>query len=210
MDWTVQKGIGCIFGKRGSGKTELARFLTRDCPRLVIIDPMEEYTEAKKFTSVYDVYCYLAQYHSRPFRCTFVPIGDDQLVQLDKLLDVIRYVENCVVVLEEADLFATPRSYSSIFSDFVRRGRHYRTGLLAVSRRPQEVSKDLTGQASMVISFQMNEPGMLDYLKKYGSIEPEYVRELTVYQFCCYETEAGGKLKFGRLASGLDEVDWMT
>lgn len=155
--------ITCIFGKRGSGKTTLARGLLDEAPRAFICDPFDEYLlpDTEKFYSIAALARRMKEnLGAKAFRYCFYPVD---IRDSDKLLLLAHAVRYCTVVLEEIDLLCSPNFIPLHLSESIRRGRHYGVDLIAVSRRPAEVSRLLTSQASRFYIFRFSEPRDLEY-----------------------------------------------
>lgn len=70
-----------------------------------------------------------------------------------------------LAVLDEADLLMGPNYYvEDWLRDYVHYYRHYGVSLILCARRPVNVHRDVTSQASVVYLGSMREPRDIEYL----------------------------------------------
>lgn len=101
-----------------------------------------------------------------------VAYANEQLeVEIEALCVAARALGDCLLVLEEADLFCSPNFIPGELWKLIQYGRPRpgRRGvhLLATSRSPADVHRSLTRQAYEVYCFTTQEPRDLEYLSKY-------------------------------------------
>jgi hypothetical protein len=152
--------IVCVFGRRGQGKTSALRALVKHERRVIVWDIFREHRVVWTDT-LEDLIDYLEANPER-FR---VGLSDVDTSSGLHVLVVGKATGNCTIVLEEVDLLARPAYEPKVFREVVAQGRHWGLSLFCTSRRPAEVSRLLTSQASDVICFATHEPRDIAYLR---------------------------------------------
>lgn len=99
---------------------------------------------------------------------------------IDRFFDFVFTTGNCLLVLEEVDWLCNSRSIHPGLENIIKYGRHKKIDMIAVSRRPAEISRLLSSQADEVISFQQTEPRDLQYLAERG-FDREKLMQLQKY-----------------------------
>jgi hypothetical protein len=170
--------IQFIMGQKGSGKSTLANRLTSRLSRLFILDRMGEYRNGLIFKRAEDLIEYLkAEPESFRVVCRFTSDEDS-----DAFLLLVWETGNCTLLAEEVDWICKPTGIHPTFEKILKYGRHRQISILAVSRRPAEVSRDLSSAADELISFYQQEPRDLDYLAKCG-FDAEQLKTLPKYEY---------------------------
>lgn len=150
-----------IFGRKGSGKTTLARRLLAHHSRTLIVDPLREYGEvAVQVASPPD----LAEYVVSQARWRVAYHNEEMNREFEGLCRVAMALGNCLFLIEEADWFCDPTSIPEELERLVKYGRHHDIITLVISRRPSEVHRLLTSQAYAIYCFTTQEPRDLEYL----------------------------------------------
>ena len=174
----AQASITFVCGKRGSGKTERVKREIAGLSRLIVWDPMSEYDAIPKgpglascsgvvTQSLGDFLDYPFESVDR-FRVIHRPVEDELEAEFFLRMVLARGVIPCTVVLEEADTLCNPRYTSVEMKTLIRRGRHYGVSVLAVSRNPAEISRDITRACNRFIIYSMHEPNDLKYFASFG------------------------------------------
>ncbi|MBA7518467.1 hypothetical protein ES705_10537 [subsurface metagenome] len=161
----TEKKIILIFGKRGSGKSFLARKLIENEPRLLIYDTMSEYTDGIVFgpEDYEDFLAFWRQVYRKRFRIIYRPIKPD--VEIEQICDLVYTLGNCCFFVEEIDCYCTAYQISDTFAAIVQRGRHKNITLIGVTQRPFGIHRLLTSQAKEIYVFNTNEPRDREYLR---------------------------------------------
>lgn len=163
-----------IFGRKGSGKTTLARALLQHHSRCLIVDPLREYGhDAVQVSTLPELADYLERTRGR-WRVAY--FNDHIAHDFDALCASAYTLGDCLFVVEEADWFCDPAQMPEGFERVIKYGRHQRCHVLAMSRRPSEVHRMLTSQAYEIYCFAMHEPRDLEYLSKL--VGHDYAEEL--------------------------------
>lgn len=155
--------IGGVMGKKGSGKSFLVKQCIDRLPRVIIVDPMYEYTGTicNDWNEVVDL---IDAFRDDNFTCVYRPQNDDDL---EKFMPLINAVNEYTLVFEEVDKMCDPRQIHPELLHLTKYGRHSRRNLLWISRNPFEISRFLTRNSDFLITFRQTEPRDLDYLYEY-------------------------------------------
>lgn len=161
----TEKKIKLIFGKRGSGKSYLARKLIESESRLVIFDTMSEYENGIVFGAEnYDklLEFWRTVYHQN-FRIIYRPIKPDE--EIEQIGELVYALGNCCFLVEEIDCYCSPYQISDNFAAIIQRGRHKNITLIGITQRPFGIHRLLTSQAKEIYVFNTNEPRDREYLR---------------------------------------------
>lgn len=180
--------ITCIFGKRGAGKSTLAKILQRRATRVIILDPLAEYSSLSIQCDTLEL---LVKYilSNKTFRLSYV--YDDKS---EYLSEIIYKLGNVLFVVEEVDLVCNLHSSQYWFDALIKRGRHRDVSLLTTSRRPAEVSRLLTSQAHNIYAFNTTEPNDIKYLSGYVGKDAERLIEIPIMNFIHFPSKKVGKI----------------
>jgi len=161
----TEKKIILIFGKRGSGKSYLARKLIEAEPRLIVFDTMSEYENGVVFgIENYDEYLkFWRQVYRDRFRIIYRPIKPAE--EIERIGELVYTLGNCCFLIEEVDCYCTPYQISDNFAAIIQRGRHKNIKLFAITQRPYGIHRLLTSQAKEIYIFNTNEPRDREYLR---------------------------------------------
>jgi hypothetical protein len=168
--------IELIVGRKGSGKTTEARRRIVRAARRIIIDPMFEYEREGVIVEDFEA---LAAY-VRPLRHHRYAV----VVQTTEPADVYRTialvtagtpkgppVPGVTLCIDEIDRLCSPRQIPDELQRLFNYGRHFGVSVLAVTRRPRSVHRDVTANADRIIIGQTQEPADLDYLEEFIGAE---------------------------------------
>lgn len=154
--------IGTL-GAKGSGKSLFTkRHLIPRFKRIIILDSLGEYDHmvTNDIESFYEAL--KANINKEYFVICYRPIDKNP----EAFFKIAEACFDVTVVVEEADFYCSPYNMLEEFSNLVRYGRHFKQNLLWISRRPAEVSRQITAQSDVIISFRQAEPIDIDYFKK--------------------------------------------
>ena len=91
---------------------------------------------------------------------------------------------NLDLAIDEIDMFMPTKCNCEYILNLIKRGRHRGVSIYGTSRRPPEVSRLFSSQAHRIVSFAMNEPNDINYLRQFIGIErAEKVRQLRRYEY---------------------------
>lgn len=156
-----------LFGKRGTGKTYLIAETAKTLKGPVLmLDFLGNFNDVKGFKtqSTESATKWLLDYKSQDKEkiCILTPSNVD--LSVDAICDAAWVKGNCTLVIDEVDMI----SYSGCrgFDYVVRYGRNRGIHLLLASRRPAEISRNITAGANAIYIFQTQEPRDIEYYSK--------------------------------------------
>lgn len=161
----TEKKVIVIIGKRGSGKSYLARKLIEREPRLLIFDTMSEYLDGVVFDAeeLQQFKAFWKHVYRRPFRLIYRPLVPEK--EIDEIAELVYLLGNMTFVVEEVDCYCTAYQISDAFAHIIQRGRHKNITLIGITQRPYGIHRLLTSQAKELYIFSTSEPRDRDYLK---------------------------------------------
>lgn len=193
-----------IFGRRGSGKTHLARRLVAQLPRLVVFDPIGEWApDARPVEGVEGVLAAMRR-SWRSFRVS-LPVARLWPRELHRLARLLWDAQAPVgspplwLVVDELSLSYPVRPLPAALWGMPRlvlQGRHRRIGILGIAQRPALVSADFRGQVHRLVSFAL--PSSIDrgvVAQQLGSQWAAPLAQLRPFQFL--EQDQDGAVKRG-------------
>jgi hypothetical protein len=193
--------ISVVLGRRGSGKSVLALSLferarrSERCPA-VIVDTLMEYQgymlsrpdQLEEWIG--ESVSWASDLH-RTQSALKVRVDCRDPDDLRTVVDALRSwtapdpVKRAgLLLIDECSYWSKPQWTSPALSALVRYGRHWILHLIAVGRRPAEISRELTSQADRFYIFRMTEPVDLEWIAKI--LEPadvERIKTLGRYRF---------------------------
>lgn len=168
-----------ISGQRGSGKSYWTKQFIRSLPRAVIYDPLGEYRADHYFTESDELVEFLENDGGRFYTISFNPVDDD----VEYLCRAALARGDLHVVFEEIDTLSTPYSTPYHLSRLIKYGRHYGIQLAGVSRRPAEVSRLFTSQASRFVIFPQVEPNDIKYWRSVIGAAADGLPSMPAYHY---------------------------
>ena len=186
-----QSKICGLHGKRGVGKSTLARVIAHHQARVVVWDYVGEYGPmAVQCDTVDDLADYLRAARSRRFAgVRFVP-QEGTVEEFEEFCEVVYGFENFVVVVEEVAAVCQASYMTPAFGRIVRQGRHRGLALLWATQRLNEVSRTLTALTDVWASFSVSEPGDLSALaQRCGREYAEAVARLPRFEWLGYDVD---------------------
>ena len=206
---TIKKPtIRVVLGRRGSGKSSLLMRWADEFPRVLVLDDLHEYAPTGEDEA--DDYAYTLEdaieqlrtgAQAEPPWIIYAGIDAEQYPALIAYLmpaqagakGYAQAVGGVCVVCGEADQLAPNHAgIDSRVKAMLHRGRHYGLSLLAATRRPTEMHRDVTGLADIVATFAMHEPRDVRWLEQSGGQSFAVVaQQLSAFEYATYATDTG-------------------
>jgi AAA+ ATPase superfamily predicted ATPase len=183
----AQSEVVVILGKRGSGKTTLARKLSEKHNRVIFYDSTgHDYQDGVICYEIKELFDYLERVENfEKFRVTFKPLHAERVFPM--FCKICRHLKNLCVVIDEVDLYASATGdIDENFLWLVKIGRHSDISMVCVSRRPAEMSRNITAQARQFYIFNSTEPRDIAFLKAVIGNEAEKIILLDNFSFLHY------------------------
>jgi len=183
----LRNKIICVFGRRGSGKSFLVRnvVLERLHGRRIVYDPMKEYSgKGAIATSLPDFFDLLEAQERH------IVFQSDKDSNFDEVCRVIYESQsNIWLVCDEIDMFCKATETPEWLLKITRYGRHKGIGLVVIARRPAAIPREITSQATYIVSFRQHEPRDIKYLSEF--MPAEKLPEIGQYQYLMYCSDTG-------------------
>jgi len=155
-----------ILGKRGSGKTTLARYLISTFNfSIFIFDVIGNYRDFK------DKANYLL----------LNPRSEAPNLYFQKILEN----GNTFVILDEADRY----EYSPELSDLINLGRNFNIGYLAIARRTANIHKDFLSNSNYSFIFHHSQENDIAHIIRSYAVNPEEITSLKQYEFLVFQND---------------------
>ena len=158
--------IGVIIGKKGSGKTTLARYLCTQIKRKIILDTLgTDYGGGTIVQTPADLVAYHKRVaHYDEFSIIARPQSEEMPTAVFRLA---KTTPNCWVIVEEADRYATPHQVHPDLLWLVNYARQQNTSIICICRRAARMSRDITANADWIVAHHTQEPRDVDYLNEF-------------------------------------------
>lgn len=158
-------------GRSGCGKSYLAKRIQDKYPRKIIFDTLYEYdTKGAEVADNFKSFCEKLVKINKEKPKNFTLIyrldldSDDNTDELDEALKLIYYLGDCLVVIEEVQIFATSHNLPKWLKNMVLTGRHQKIGVLFTSQRMGEINKTVLSQCSHLFIGNMVEQNDQRYI----------------------------------------------
>lgn len=188
MDTHRKNEVTLLFGKKGGGKSTLARKLAKRYARRVYLDPMFEVRDAVIATSFHDLALYVGARGTGSFSVALRTLDMHEELRTVELLthgDPERPLfPGTLIVLEEMDRLCSPNSLPPGMQRLANYARHFGVSIIGVARSPKRIHPDFRRAADVIYVGAMNEPADVDYLNEYvGNDFCDRARALQGYDF---------------------------
>ena len=152
----------CIFGKRKSGKSYLARKINAAYPRQVIIDPVEDWTDGEiiySFNSFCEKIKNIKKNNIREYKLIFrFGIDEKNTPEIfNEILRICLYLGDLQIIIDEVQMFCNPNWMPPHLKNVVFIGRHKKVGYMAITQRPAQINKGLLSQAEHIFCGQLHD-----------------------------------------------------
>ena len=152
-----------IAGKRGYGKTTLAKKIVSMMPRVAIYDLMGEYEH----------------------KYAYIPLTSS-IEEFDNWLKTLWSIGNVFILVDESDQIApVEKPLSPYMNKIINLGRHRGIGMGLVTRRIARLNKTAFSQSTEVFLFHHFVPNDLKYLKEFFP-DADRIRKLPKYKYLVF------------------------
>lgn len=173
----------------GSGKSTLAwNMYLAKFPRRLLLDQTGEWSDPGRYPRGYpgpDVVVYSVEELSWALH-KYAPVGRWTIaceIDFDAMPQLVSYLipvpqlhlspiyrmHGAVLLVDEVDLVAPPRSLKEEVRTLYRRSRHVGLSVVSTTQRPEAVSREVSAQSSQVVTLALVEPDAVDYMERLTS-----------------------------------------
>lgn len=187
-----------VMGRRGCGKSFLAKKLQSRWPRRVIIDSLNEYKKEKLKFSSFDAFAdkmqELKDTKAKEFVVVyqFDPESDLHHEIFDQIMRLCYYFGDIQVVIEEVQLYCTPHQLPKWLKNCLLTGRHQNLSLMFTTQRPGELNKTALSQCAHIYCGQIVEGNDLRYVASFLNEDAQRLSSLKKRRFI-YKSDEGIK-----------------
>ena len=185
-----QNKIIGVAGRKGSGKSTIAREILQRSNRLFLFDTMGEHAWVpERFENEQEAVMFLME---TPYRETFIgsliPSGDDFAAEFSEVCVEVYDAGNMLFGVEEIPMLSTAGFVPKKFNKIVRLGRHRNLSILYTAQRLSECPRALTSATDIFILFCHSEPRDLDAISdRCGGEIARKVQELGDHGFLIWD-----------------------
>jgi hypothetical protein len=186
----IQNKIYTIIGHKGYGKTALSEKLLIGIDKPTIIcDPRMQYEYNPRrimFKSVEEFQAFITKeyraFKKYKFELVVNVVTDEDFKTLGELVYKMKQV--CFLV-DEIDMFFDVRANKdNIMNKLVQYGRHNQIDIVTTSRRPANISRNLTALTDIFLFSRLREPNDKKYIKALlGNEYVETIADLEKFSF---------------------------
>jgi hypothetical protein len=202
----AQAVIVGIAGRRGSGKSTMARRLLERCHRLVIWDPMAEHSWCpNRLSSPVRLERFLMWADPQDaFAARYVPEHADLVGEFEDVCELVFDFGRLVFGIEEVPMLCTPGALPGQFDRLVRLGRHERVSMVWTAQRMVEVARRLTAATDYFVLFSHTEPRDLDGIaERCGAEVARQVADLPRHGWLVWDAVEGKTVGLDKLVREL-------
>jgi ABC-type cobalamin/Fe3+-siderophores transport system ATPase subunit len=171
----TQNKIVSIIGHKGFGKTKLTELLVMlNNKPTIVADPRYQYSSKpyrRHFKNVNHFRKYIMNRNNLKefYRCKLeLVINGLDHDNFNDLSDIVLKLKNISFLVDEVDMFAPPTmTYKANFYKLIHYGRHNQIDIFTTSRRPANISRNLTSQTDVFLFSRVREPSDKLYLANY-------------------------------------------
>jgi hypothetical protein len=200
MARAIQNRIITVVGQKGYGKTTLTEKIIIGLNKPTIIaDPRQQYNDDPKrrvlFRSVASFKQWIKANYGIFKRYKLELIVDVTKSNFNELATLVSKMEKVTFLIDEVDLFTDALGRKDDALDgLIHYGRHNQIDLVTTSRRPANISRNLTSQTDFFYLSRLAEPNDTKYFKqKYGNDIIPILQNLPKYEFLQVDDENNKK-----------------
>lgn len=183
--------VGCIFGMKGSGKSFVSKEIVQEYPRVIAIDNIGEYPLEVIQGFDASVRRVVQASHEAEFRLAI------RTESVEKDLEIIKLVgtmHSLLLVTEETSKYVNAGYMPEPIENLIRYGRHRDISQIYISRRPSEITRDLTANADFIAIFRTQEPRDIAYMRSFMGDRALNLPNLAEYEMAVHISGDAGKL----------------
>ena len=179
--------INSIFGRKGSGKTFLAREIADSEPRVIAIDNMGQFSNLQVVSGFDEsIKAIQACQNQATFKLALQTTSEAEDLAL---LDLAYYLDRFTLIVDETSKYVSSSYLPNEFEQLIRYGRHGAINQVYMSRRPAEIHRELSSQSDVIVSFHQHEERDVQYLRNFMGDDADKTRTLGQYQILTYGPE---------------------
>jgi len=178
----TEKIIRLSMGRRGSGKSYLAKSLVQDQQRVLVYDTLGEYEDGVIIEDIQSLNSFWLKVYRGNFRIVYQPVDPEG--DFDYVCRLVYECCDMTFLVEELDRYAKPLAMSLPMKEIVQRGRHRNIELIGTTQRPANIDRLVTSQAKEFFIFNTTEPRDIAYFKEtLGNEVLELIEHLEEYEY---------------------------
>ena len=139
---------GCIIsGRRGCGKTSLAKKFCQDRRRIIFYDTLGEYTDGVVFEDLQKLKDFWAHVQNGNFRIIYRPLHPERAIdcEFDSICELVNESENLTFLVDHLDRYCEPSPSMSLpLKELIRDGCDKQIELIGTTQKPQAIDNQLT------------------------------------------------------------------
>lgn len=194
-------------GRRGCGKSFLAKRLQQVWPRRIIIDPTSEYTDRNgkpifpgavvvhEFRDFCQKIIELEKLQKFELIYQFDQENQNFEAEFEELCRIIYYLGNVQLVLEEVQLYASTHQLPHWLKQLMLTGRHQGISLLFTSQRPGEINKTIFSQCIHIFCGSIIEGNDLRYVANFLNQDAKLLTMLPDREFLWRSSKGVKKIR---------------
>jgi hypothetical protein len=179
----IDAGVA-VLGRRGSGKTEVVKYLARELPYdLGILDVVGNLKELKdlgpalKWRGIYTAPRFV-DYHL---------VNPRDVDGIGAILENYMDKQRILALMDEADRYPYFANVKSTITDFINLARNYQCGYIATARRTANISTDFLSNATYLFVFRHTHPNDLGVLEEWLEVDVGVIRHLEDHEFIVFK-----------------------
>lgn len=191
-----KRDISIIMGQQGAGKTTLLKELLRKSGirRRITVDTLGEHEGGAVVTTPPEL---VKAIDRKTFNA--VVRFDDEQEGFVWACKAARAAKDCLLVVDEIDMYSNAFKAPKEMSWLVRYGRHNAVNMICIARRPADLWKTLRANANNIFMLRVVDPDDQKYLGSFiGRDLAESLKDLKDLEYICWQrgTVSRGRTKF--------------